>query len=229
MVGVLVIDMRKLSYPPIWLLFEQGCVQVAAGAPFAVGAGGCCALACGQDPAMSDARPHRRLRLPRLRPWSRPRGFWAVSQEMGADFAMGPGFLCDFWRELFAVSFSDLGKCRRWVAFRADSPCETAQKSQVGLKVAHLDMCSGPVGAGRKHCDCRAVCVDAPSASRGMEGCSGNERSFFARLLRTALRDALISRAISATESPCFLSQRMEYADDMLTIFLPPWSNTCQQ
>ena len=47
MVGVLVIDMRKPSYPPIWLLFEQGCVQLAAGAPFAVGAGGCCGLACG--------------------------------------------------------------------------------------------------------------------------------------------------------------------------------------
>ena len=106
---------------------------------------------------------------------------------------------------------------------------EVCRWGLLGLKVAHLDMCSGPVGAGRKHCDCRAVCVDAPSASRGMEGCSGNERSFFARLLRTALRDALISRAISATESPCFLSQRMEYADDMLTIFLPPWSNTCQQ
>ena len=27
------IDMRKLSYPPIWLLCEQGRVQVAAGAP----------------------------------------------------------------------------------------------------------------------------------------------------------------------------------------------------
>lgn len=78
MVGVLVINMRK-THSAIWLLFEQGRVQVAAGAPFAVGAGGCRGLACGQDPAMLDARPHRRLRLPRLRPWSRPRGFWAVS------------------------------------------------------------------------------------------------------------------------------------------------------
>lgn len=89
---------------------------------------------------MSDARPHRRLRLPRLRPWSHPRGFWAVSQEMGADFAMGPGLLCGFRRELFAVSFSDLGKRRRWVAFRADSACETARSCKWGslaLKVAH--------------------------------------------------------------------------------------------
>lgn len=74
MVGVLVIDVRKRSHPPIWLLFEQGRVQVAAGAPFAVGAGGCCGLACRQNPAMSDARPHRRLRLPRRRPWLRPAG-----------------------------------------------------------------------------------------------------------------------------------------------------------
>lgn len=76
MVGVSLVDVHKLSYLPIWLLFDQGRVQVAAGAPFAVGAGGCCGLACGQVPAMSDARPHRRLRLPRLRPWSCPRGFW---------------------------------------------------------------------------------------------------------------------------------------------------------
>lgn len=62
-----------------------------------------------------------------------PRGFWAVSQEMGADFAMGPGLLCGFWRGLFAVSHSDLGKRRRVAAFRADSPCGTAQKLRVGF------------------------------------------------------------------------------------------------
>ena len=133
MVGVLVIDMRKRSYPPIWLLFEQGRVQVAAGAPFAVGAGGCCDLACRQDPAMSDARPHRRLRLPRLRPRSRSCGFWAVSQKMDADFAMGPGLLCGFRRGSFAVGSADLRKRRRWVAFRADSACETAQKLRAGF------------------------------------------------------------------------------------------------
>lgn len=82
---------------------------------------------------MSDARPHRRLRLPRLRPWPRPCGFWMVLQETGADFAMGPGLLCGFRRGLFAVNFSDLGKRRRWVAFRAGSACETAQKLQAGF------------------------------------------------------------------------------------------------
>lgn len=129
----MVIDMRKLSYPPIWLLFEQGCVQVAAGAPFAVGAGGCCGLACGQGPAKSDARPHRRLRLPRLRPWSRPCGFRVVLQEMGPDFAMGPGLLCGFRRGLLAAGSTDLGKRRCCVAFRAGSACETAQKLQAGF------------------------------------------------------------------------------------------------
>ena len=58
---------------------------------------------------------------------------------MGADFAMGPGLLCGFRRGLFAVGLADLGKRRRWVAFRADSACETAQKFAVhrwGLRAA---------------------------------------------------------------------------------------------
>ena len=67
MVGVLVIDMRKLSYPPIWLLFEQGRVQVAAGAPFAVGAYGCRGLARGRAPA--DSGRFRRKWAP-ISPWS---------------------------------------------------------------------------------------------------------------------------------------------------------------
>ena len=83
---------------------------------------------------MSDARPHRRLRLPRLRPWPRPRGSWAVSQEMGADFAMGPGLLGGFRRQLFAAGFADLGKRRRIVAFQAGSACETAQKFADGVR-----------------------------------------------------------------------------------------------
>lgn len=52
---------------------------------------------------------------------------------MGADFAMSPGLLCGFRRGLFAVGSADLGKRRRWVAFRADSACETAQKLRVGF------------------------------------------------------------------------------------------------
>lgn len=46
---------------------------------------------------------------------------------------MGPGLLCGFWRELFAVGSADLGKRWHIVAFRADSACETAQKLQAGF------------------------------------------------------------------------------------------------
>ena len=63
------------------------------------------------------------------------RDFWMVSQETGADFAMGPGLLCGFRRQLFAAGFADLGKRRRIVAFRAGSACETAQKLQTGVRV----------------------------------------------------------------------------------------------
>lgn len=57
-----------------------------------------------------------------------PHGFWVVSQEMGADFAMGSELLGGSRRELFVVGIADLGKRRRRVAFWADSACETAQK-----------------------------------------------------------------------------------------------------
>ena len=49
---------------------------------------------------------------------------------------------------LFAVGSTDLGKRRRWVAFRADSACEIAQKFAVhrwGLRAA-----VGRAGAARR-------------------------------------------------------------------------------
>lgn len=55
-----------------------------------------------------------------------------VSQEMGADFAMGLGLLGSFRQVSFAVDFGDLGKRRRVVAFWAGSACEIAQKLQAG-------------------------------------------------------------------------------------------------
>lgn len=54
-----------------------------------------------------------------------------ISQEMGADFAMGLGLLGSFRQVSFAVDFGDLGKRRRVVAFWAGSACEIAQKLQV--------------------------------------------------------------------------------------------------
>ena len=156
MVGVLVIDMRKRSYPPIWLLFEQGRVQVAAGAPFAVGAGGCCDLACRQDPVMSDARPHRRLRLPRLRPRSRPCGFWAVSQETGADFAMVLDFCAVFGGVcslLAPPTWGNAGVLRRFGQVRPAKPPRSRERDSLASEMAHLGVCFGFVGAGRRHCD----------------------------------------------------------------------------
>lgn len=62
-----------------------------------------------------------------------PCDFWAVSQETGADFVMGPGLLDGFRRVLSAIGFVDLGKRWRRAAFRVGSACETVQKSQMGL------------------------------------------------------------------------------------------------
>ena len=85
-----------------------------------------------------------------------PRDFWMVSQEMDADFAMGPGLLDGFLRQLFAVGSADLGKRRRVAAFRADSACKTAQKLQAGLACVGggtPNVCFGFVGASRRCCD----------------------------------------------------------------------------
>ena len=157
MVGALVIDTRKPSYPPIWLLFEQGCAQVAAGAPFAVGAGGCCGLACGQDPAMSDARPHRRLRLPRPCPWSRPpagsgrfRRKWAPISPWALDFCavFGGG------RSLLASpTRGNAGVLWRFGPIRPAKPPRSCERDSLASEVAHLGVCFGFVGAGRRHCD----------------------------------------------------------------------------
>lgn len=149
---MLLVDMRKLSYPPIWLLFEQGRVQVAAGVSFAVGAGGCCGLACGQVPPMPDARPRRRLRLPRHRPWSCPRDFWGVSQEMGADFAMVLDFCAVFGggcSPLAPPTWGNAGVLRRFRPIRPAKPSRSCKWGSRASEVAHFDTCSDSVGAGR--------------------------------------------------------------------------------
>ena len=58
----------------------------------------------------------------------RPPDFWAVLQEMGADFAMGSGLLGGSLRALCGSGSADLGK--RWCpeVFRVESACKTAQK-----------------------------------------------------------------------------------------------------
>lgn len=156
MVGVLVIDMRKLSYPPARLLLKQRRVQVAAGAPFAVGAGGCCGLACGQDPATSDARPHRRLRLPGLRAWSPPAGSGRFRRKRAPisprvlDFCAVPGGSCS----LSAYpTWGNADAGWRFGLIRPAKPPRSCERDSLALEVAHLGVCFGFVGAGRRHCD----------------------------------------------------------------------------
>ena len=143
-----------------------------------------------------------------------PRDFWAVSQEMGVDFAMGPGLLCGFRRELFAVEIAGLGKRRCWVAFRAGSACETVQKLQAGFACVEggaSNVCLDLVGAGRKHCGCRAACVDSCidvlSVGRGRRGFrerSGWREVVLVRWLYAASREISALWVILETESPAF-------------------------
>lgn len=77
---------------------------------------------------------------------------------------------------------------------------------------------SGPVGAGRKHCDCRVARVDASSANRGTEGCSRCEsRSSPGGRTRCCARFQPCGWILAA-KSPRFLSWRIEYVCDMLIV-----------
>ena len=105
---------------------------------------------------MSDARPHRRLRLPRLRLWSRPCDFWAILQEMGADFAVALDFCAVFGggRSLLAPpTWGNAGVLWRFGQVRSAKPPRSREQGSRALKVAHLGVCFGSVGAGRRHCD----------------------------------------------------------------------------
>lgn len=105
--------LRALSSLEAFLSRRWRCVRCDVGSCARVGAYGCRGFARGRLPC----------------------GFWVDPQEMGADFAMGPWLLCGFRRGLFAVGSADLGKRWRWVAFQADSACETAQKFAGGVRV----------------------------------------------------------------------------------------------
>lgn len=65
-------------------------------------------------------------------PAAAPRGFWALLQEMGADFAMGSGLLGGFRGALRGIDSDDLGKRWSCVAFQAESTCKTAQRLRAG-------------------------------------------------------------------------------------------------
>lgn len=117
----MVIDMRKLSYPPIWLLFERGCVQVAAGAPFAVGAGGCRGLARGRAPA--DSGRFRRKWAP-ISPWVLD--FWAV-----------PGGSCSLSA---SPTWGNADTEWHFGLIRPAKPPRSCKRGLLGLKVAHEDV-----------------------------------------------------------------------------------------
>lgn len=101
-----------------------------------------------RSPACANGWPASARRIPALSPQARPCDFWAVSQEMGADFAMGLGLLGGCRRESFAVELADLGKRRRIVAFRAGSACETAQKFAVHRRSSRA--AAGQAAAARR-------------------------------------------------------------------------------
>ena len=83
---------------------------------------------------------------------------------------MGPGLLGAFRRGLFAVGIADLGKLRRRAAFRVDSACETAQKSQTGLaggKGGAVDAAKRAGCAGRVSTGAREARSQDPGAIHG--------------------------------------------------------------
>ena len=73
-------------------------------------------------------------------------------------------------------------------------------------------VCFGLIGAGRKHCDCRAACADVPSVNGGRRGLStpGGCTLRCARFRPYGW--------ILAAKSPRFLSWRIEYVCDMLIV-----------
>lgn len=88
-------------------------------------------------------RPRRRWRLLRPCPRSRPRGFWAVSQEMGADFAMVLDFCAVFGGgcSLSAPpTWGNAGAARRFGPIR---PAKPPKSCKWGSRVAR---------GARRHC-----------------------------------------------------------------------------
>lgn len=129
MVGVMVIDMRK-THSAMCLLFEQGCVQVAAGAPFAVGAYGCRGLARGRAPA--DSGRFRRKWAP-ISPWVLD--FCAVS---GGSRSL-----------LASPTWGNADAGWRFGLIRPVKPPRSCEWGSRVLEMAHLNVCFGLVGAGR--------------------------------------------------------------------------------
>lgn len=97
--------------------------------------------------------PALALRLLRPCPRSRPRDFWAVSQEVGADFAMGLDFCAVFGggRSPSAPpTWENAGAARRFGPIWPAKPPRSCERGSRATEVAHLDTCSDSVSAGRR-------------------------------------------------------------------------------
>ena len=93
---------------------------------------------------------------PRPCPRSRPCGFWMVSQEKGADFAMALNFWVVFGGCCLlsaSPTWENAGVLRCFGPVRPAKPPRSCRRGLLVLKVAHLNTCSSPVGAGRRYCD----------------------------------------------------------------------------
>lgn len=225
--------LRKLSYPPIWLLLKQRRVQIAVGALFAVGAvlqlGGYYhqrGFPIGERADCPGPPPefvwlHTRIKPMRMlacasaavlsftqrclgslkREWvsaaGRGTAKWpralssleAFSNRGGGAFAAmsggalasalaagatspagalplalggsagngrrfrhGPGLLCGFWRGCSlspSPTWRNVGVLWRFGQVRPAKPPRSCERGSRALRMARLDMCSGPIGAGR--------------------------------------------------------------------------------
>ena len=85
-----------------------------------------------------------------------PCGFWMVSQEKGADFAMVLDFCAVFGGCCLlsaSPTWENAGVLRCFGPVRPAKLPRSCRRGSLVLKVAHLNTCSSPVGAGRRYCD----------------------------------------------------------------------------
>ena len=104
-------------------------------------------------PAMLWVAPALALRLLRPCPRSRSCDFWAVSQEVGADFAMSLDFCAVFGGDRSPSAppiWENAGAARRFGPIWPAKPPRSCERGSRATEVAHLDTCSDSVSAGRR-------------------------------------------------------------------------------
>ena len=114
---------------------------------------GCSGFACGCAPRCFGLRPRWRYGCCGLARGRAPCDFWAVSQEVGADFAMGLDFCAVFGggRSPSAPpTWENAGAARRFGPIWPAKPPRSCERGSRATEVAHLDTCSDSVSAGRR-------------------------------------------------------------------------------